>query len=429
MRITRELLESIWEKIGDLTPVENGELTVKRYDPPISREKWIHLKDLDPHIYTLIYSAVKLYSPRNRDDFIDTIYKYMDRLGRWLKKDRKIYSEDHPKKKILLISPSNRQLRHVWGGWNRYAWRMKTLDGDETPVEEGWARDLMKIAEALKGEGVEPLVAADTGVEKLWRDIYGDVLSIHIPDRLFKIGYVRDPSLTLFREPIIGSMALDIRSGEEDVAINIFRKVGLDPIYSVTPEVVDGDAMTPYVEGGNFIAIDTDPPTIFTGVGVRGTNHAGIKSLARILPGNIRLIGIPISGYLRDWTSGAVHLDVVMMYISNGYRQVFIDPSRMGLYSFLEYDRARDRFMVRNGLEVFRELEIYVDEPPREGTSNITMVNALNLGGNKILVDSYNRKINRFLESWGADVIEVDIPHIEAGGGGVRCATKEVWIG
>jgi len=62
---------------------------------------------------------------------------------------------------------------------------------------------------------------------------------------------------------------------------------------------------------------------------------------------------------------------------------------------------------------------------PKTG-SDITLVNGLNLGEGKVVVDSFNKDANRYLErEWGLDLIEVEIPQVEAGGGGVRCATRE----
>jgi arginine deiminase len=57
------------------------------------------------------------------------------------------------------------------------------------------------------------------------------------------------------------------------------------------------------------------------------------------------------------------------------------------------------------------------------------MSNALNLGKGKLIVDAYNREVNKYLErEFGVDVIEIEIPQIEAGGGGPRCASKELWF-
>jgi len=75
-----------------------------------------------------------------------------------------------------------------------------------------------------------------------------------------------------------------------------------------------------------------------------------------------------------------------------------------------------------------KQLGIRISEPTREGASPITMVNALNLGKGKIISDWYNHAVNEYVERvLGVEVIEVKIPQIEAGGGGVRCATRELW--
>ncbi len=390
--------------------------------------------ELLKEIIPILHAINSLYSEEISDpeDLFKKSSEYIERLKSWIDRSKRLYTEDSRKRAVLLVLPSERQFSQVRGRWDYWLWKRETYSGIETPTFEGWLEDIINISKALKNEGVETFVAVDKeGVEKV-REIYnGVVISVDIPPSLPKTGYVRDQSLTWFKEPIIGNMALHLRRGEEDILIKIYRKIGLEPIYKVGWEVIGDRVEMAYLEGGNFIVIDGDNgQAIFTGVGVRGSNHPTFKSLSRILPDNIKLYGVPISAYIRHWEYGAVHLDVVMMYLGdlNGVKTVFIDPSRMGLYSFLEYIREKDSFITRNGLEVFKELGIQVDEPPHENSSKITMVNALNLGNNKILVDSYNREVNNYLREYGVDVIEIDIPHIEAGGGGIRCASKEIWL-
>lgn len=388
------------------------------------------LKEIIP----LLHCIYSFYSREisGPEDLLEKSSKYIVRLKSWTNKSKSLYAEDSYKKAVLLLLPSDRQFSQVRGRWGYWLWRDKTYNGDLTPTFDGWLEDIIKVSDALKSEGVKTFLAVDTEALDRVEEVYkNNLLPVDIPPSLPKTGYVRDQSLTWFREPIIGSMALNIRRGEEDIIIEVYRRIGLEPIFKVGWEVIGDRVEMAYLEGGNFIVVDGDDgQAIFTGVGVRGSNHATFKSLSRILPADVKLYGVPISAYIRYWEYGAVHLDVVMMYLGdlNGVKTVFIDPSRMGLYSFLEYNREEDSFYPRNGLEVFKELGINVDEPPHEKSSKITMVNALNLGGGKILVDRYNREVNSYLREYGVDVIEVDIPHIEAGGGGIRCASKEIWI-
>jgi len=382
----------------------------------------------------LIHAVYSLYREEISDGDVlkEKLEEYISMLKVWLNSVDKLYAEDSPKKAVLLVLPSDKQFSIVRGNWDYWLWKKKTYNGDLTPTFDGWFEDIMNVSDTLKAEGVETYLAADNEAVERVEEVYsGTLISIEIPSLLPKTGYVRDQSLTWFREPIIGCMALHLRRGEEDVLIEIFRKLGLNPVYKVGWEVIGDRVEMAYLEGGNFIVVDGDGgQAVFTGVGVRGSNQATFKSLSRILPRKVKIYGVPLSAYIRRWEYGAVHLDVVMMYLGelNGVKTVFIDPSRMGLYSFLEYDRKREAFKIRNGLEVFKELGIKVDEPPHGDSSKITMVNALNLGHGKILVDRYNRYVNRYLMEYGVDVIEIDIPHIEAGGGGIRCASKEIWL-
>ncbi len=423
--IPEEAFKKFLNSLGRIRKVRRLETPL-----PLKYEEYVDTNGVDPSIYSLLYTVYRLYKPSGPEELMEETHRYLDRLSRWIDTRGPIHTETDPKKAALLILPSDRQFEKVRRDWRGWLWRSRTNTGEITPTGEGWMKDILRIADALRNEGVEPIIAVDKGIYHEVSQVYsGRLIEVDIPENLPKTGYARDQSLTWWREPIIGLMALHLRKGEEDILIRIYRELGLDPIYAVSPEEVWGRVYMPHVEGGNYIVVDMDgETTIFTGVGVRGTNPPAFKSLSRILPRETRFIGVPISAYINDWETGAVHLDVVMMYIELDGGTFLIDPSRMGLYSFLEYDRERGEFRIHNGVELLTEKGYNLVEPPRKGASKITMVNAFNLGGNKILVDSYNRETNRYLEKLGADVIEVDIPHIEAGGGGIRCATKELWI-
>lgn len=409
-----------------------------RRDEYISIDRLIKISGLSIEVIEaaipIIHSIQSIYGEdiSIETEFINILSTYIEELNIWRSKLDKLYTEDSRKKNILLLIPSDKQFSNVRGSWRDWVWSEKTYTGVETPTFEGWLNDILNLSETLKSEGVKPILAVDSdGANQLMEVYKGDIIQVNIPPNLPKIGYVRDQSLTWTREPIIGCMALSIRRGEEDVIIKVLKEIGLYPIYKIGWEVVDDRVAMAYLEGGNFIVVNGDGyQAVFTGVGVRGSNHATFKALSRILPSNIKIYGVPISAYIRRWKGGAVHLDVVMMYLGelNGVKTLFLDPSRMSLYSFIEYIPETNMFKLRNGLTVFKELGIEIDEPPTEYSSKVTMVNALNLGDGKILVDRYNIDVNRYLRKYGVDIIEVDIPHIEAGGGGIRCASKELWI-
>jgi len=134
---------------------------------------------------------------------------------------------------------------------------------------------------------------------------------------------------------------------------------------------------------------------ILAGMGVRGTNWAAFRELGEILPEDIRIIGVPIAGYIKNWQYDAVHLDVVFSYLGDvgGIKVALIDPSRVGFYALLEYNRKTGLFKPVEFPRLMKELEIQLDEPPRERASLIIMVNALNLGGGRLVADSFNENI------------------------------------
>jgi arginine deiminase len=101
----------------------------------------------------------------------------------------------------------------------------------------------------------------------------------------------------------------------------------------------------------------------------------------------------------------------------------------MGFYSALEYDRKSNSFILTEFSKIAKDLNILMVEPPRDGGSSITMTNALNLGRGRFLVDEVNHDVNKYMEqNLNAQLIEVKIPQIEAGGGGPRCATRELYF-
>ncbi|MEM2215483.1 MAG: hypothetical protein QXF28_02475 [Nitrososphaerota archaeon] len=338
--------------------------------------------------------------------------------------------EDYRKESILLVLPSWRQLELVHGRWRELAWREKTLKNEETPTVEGWIKDVTLLADVLVDEGVKSIIVADTVHEGRLPVSGGEVIYVDFGRGLCKIGYPRDSSISWLNRPIISNMALPFRRGEEEIITEVYWKIGLTPILRLRWVESDGSLKRVKVEGGNFFMVgDDEEAALITGIGVRGTDPETFTLLDSLLPKRVRFFGVPLSGYLKDWVSGVVHLDVVFAYLGEvgEGRVALVDPSRMGFYSILEYDRDSKNFKVKSFIEFAREFELTIDEPPRRLGSPITMINALNLGNGKLVVDSFNREVNRYLEKeLKVDLIEVDIPHIEAGGGGPRCATRDI---
>ena len=390
---------------------------------------------LDLVVSLMPYSA-KLYYTRVESVPLEEVRRLASDVRRRLEflerlKSHSLMGEDEVKREVMLLAPSKRLVEAVKGRWDEWVWRRIDRYGVEAPDADRLVGEVLAIADALRGEGVKAtiLVDGESGYPSSVNEF--NVVPLRIPASLAKLVYVRDQSVTWLENPIVGNMALDFRRGEEDVIIEAYHRLGFKPIFRVRWSILNGNLVKAYMEGGNFFVVKTEAGVaILTGVGVRGSNYATFKSLAGILPEDVRLIGVPLAGYVRDWASGAVHLDVVFSYIGSvgGERLALVDPSRMGFYALLEYDRRRESFKLVELPMLAREMGFKVDEPPREGQSPITMVNALNLGRGKIISDASNELVNRYLEMvYGVDVIRVDIPQLEAGGGGVRCATRELW--
>ncbi len=344
--------------------------------------------------------------------------------------------EDSMKTSILMILPGERQFRNVREDPNRWLWKKVTRNGDVTPTFDGWFREFLNICDVLVKEGLKVYLFVDESEYENVRSILSspriNVYSIDIPPHLPKIGYSRDQSITITSRPILCNMVLNLRRGEEDVVKEIYYRLGIAPLFRPRWYIIDNVIVRAHIEGGNIFLIKTDRGVLLlSGSGIRGTNEAAVKVLDEVLPDYIRIVLIPIVSYIRDWEKGAVHLDVAFTYLGNvgGTYLCLIDPSRASIYSTIEFDRNKKQFKLIELLKIFKELDIYIDEPEKNSTySYSTMLNYLNLGNGKLIGDSYNRSINRYIEkTYGVDIIEIDIPHIEAGGGGIRCVTRELW--
>ncbi len=433
-------LRSLLER---LTNEEDASIRVainESSDPPVIRRSYSQIfygKDLPPQPPVEVIKAGDL---RDADLFVavdlvisltgasspDEVKSGAESLLRELARKVRLRAEDSKKSNVALALPERRHLEEVKGKWTKWVWKRTAYDGTPAPDFNGWVRDLISLADAIRGEGVRVVfMAGESG--KVLEEMGYEVVSVSIEETLPKLGYPRDPSVAWSEQPILMNMALDIRGGEEEVARSFFQKNGLTPVFRPRWWRNGEILVRAKAEGGNFILVEGEggKRALFTGIGVRGSNVAAPKLLQEFLISqglNIEVYGVPLPGYIRDWRTGAVHLDVVMMHAGP---VTFVSPGRMGFYSLVKYGESLE--IVELG-QVFRDLGITVDEIPAEG-SEITMVNGLNLGNGKIVVDSFNRDANRYLErEWGLDLIEVSIPQIEAGGGGARCATREFYV-
>lgn len=422
--------------------------------PPQPKEKYISISDLknrfsiknimsfiamDQILSLMPYNLQRKLSSEGWGEYTE---KYLEKkISLWKEteiKEDKLISEDSEKKRILLLSPSDRQFSTVIGKWLNWVWKEKAYNGENAPTGDAWFKDVLRIAEALSKEKIYSEIFIDIQLKNKIDTYVSEnnhliIHTIKIPSEMPKIGYTRDQSVTWMKNPIIGNMALEIRRGEEEVISEIYEKLDIPPLIRARWSINQDILVYTKFEGGNFFMLKTDKGTaLFTGIGVRGSNWATFEFLSSILPENIKIYGVPLSGYIRNWSeTGAVHLDVVFTYLGNlsGSYYALVDPMRIGFYSILEYDRKKRLFKAKHLSKIAKEMEIILDEPPRDSGSKITMANALNLGNGKLVVDAYNKRMNKYLEKeFGVDVIEVEIPQIEAGGGGPRCASRELYL-
>ncbi len=305
---------------------------------------------------------------------------------------------------FMLIHPSDRQFRRIRGFWNKWLWKDKAYDGSPAPTGSEWLKDILRICEVLSNECINTKLFLDYDHKDYLKE-YSipnrcDIHPVDLPESLPKIGYVRDQSITILQEPVMCNMAIDLRRREEEVIVELYHRIGKTPIARPRWECVDGKLVRANIEGGNIFLIKAGRGEylLLSGIGIRGTNHAAVKFLSKLLPENVKIILLPIVSYIRNWESGAVHLDVAFTYLGDikGNKLCIVDSSRVAIYSALEYDRERDSFKIIELLRLFKKYDILIDEPPVENCySESTMLNMLNLGNGKIIADAYSRKINR----------------------------------
>jgi arginine deiminase len=390
--------------------------------PPQPEIEFIELEDLKTR--PDLFIGVDLISCLLRAEDPDSLKEGAEDLISRMRRKEEIRSEDSQKSHIALALPEKEHLEAVIGRWTDYVWKPRAYDGSEAPSFEGWVEDLKAIADALKNEGINVIFYGGDSVEEM-REIGYNVVKVKLRKELPKLGYPRDPSVAWSNSPVIMNMTLEHRRGEEDAAADFFSNIGLKPAFRPRFWSDGRRIVRARAEGGNFIVVrGKDRVALFTGIGIRGSNRAAIELIKEYfsLKGvDLDIYGVPLPGYIRDWRTGAVHLDVVMM---NAGPCVFLSPGRMGFYSFLKFG---DNIDFVDAGSVFNELGVEVDEIPAKG-SEITLVNALNIGRGKLVVDAYNEEASDYLErEWGLDVIRVKIPQVEAGGGGVRCASREYY--
>ncbi len=426
--------------------------------PPQPKEEVIAVKDIceavsSKHAVEAFLSVDEIVSllpftelNKLRMDFTqhyEEFCKWVEKLSRekrkFFSKRQVLRMESDKKKKVLMIIPSKKQLGVVEGNWVKYVWSRYTVNGEKAPDAEKWMDELIKIGESLVNEKVTPVYAVDNEEKEVFLEKTGkkfSLIPLNMPKNLPKIGYSRDQSVFIFDKPIICNMALSIRQGEEYVLNEIYwilarKEEKFLPVTRPRWSLKGNFLVKAKLEGGNFIVVDGEgKKAVFTGLGVRGSNVSAIKLISSLLPKETPFYAVPLSGYIKDWKSkGTVHLDVAMHYVGfvNGVNLALIDPGRVGFYSVLEYEEEKEAFQVKSFGEIIKELNLVLDEPLAEKKSKITMVNALNLGSGKLMVDPYNKEVNQYLEKkWGLDLIKIPIPQLEAGGGGIRCATREI---
>jgi N-dimethylarginine dimethylaminohydrolase len=247
--------------------------------------------------------------------------------------------------------------------------KMSTEAGDTVNLD---------LAKTMHGEMVEALTQA--GVELEWEQPH--------PDHHWQV-YTRDFGVNTPLGPLVGKFRYEPRWGDEEFAIDAFKRLEI----SVVGRVAEGA-----VEGGDSWMLDES--TLVIGAGNRST-LAGIENARTIMrSANIDVVAVEFDP---KWN----HLDMIFSVVAE--RLCLYSPDGLPV-SFVDYLKGR-------GWEM---LAVPLDEIMKTGC------NVLALGDDKVLSFEENPVVNEMLKAQGFDVLAPRLREFTKMGGGPHCLTFEL---
>ena len=245
----------------------------------------------------------------------------------------------------------------------------------ERPRLDAAVREFDELVDALKSLGVEVV-----NVNR-WRDA----------NQVF----VRDAAVVTKAGAILANFGARVRQGEEEVVAGELKRLGVP--------VVSRVKSPGHFEFGDLLFLR--PDAVLLGLS-RRSDGCGARQVAALL----RRFGAVRRCYVTEVLPPAVHLDMAVNLASEQLAALY--PGAV--------DGAAEEALRAEGYEV-------VQVP--EGDFRNLALNWLAVEpGRVLMVDGYgkNRYTRRLLESFGVDVVSVDISELAKGQGGVRCMTLPV---
>lgn len=200
--------------------------------------------------------------------------------------------------------------------------------------------------------------------------------------------FARDSSVSTPAGPVVSALAQPWRRGEYAAVIDLYRSLEI-PIHAM---ITAGT-----LEGGDVIIVE--PGKVVIGNGEERTDQAGARQLGRIFEAFDWEVRIePIPGHF-------VHIDVLLSIIGPRLAAVCLEVAGGGLVRWL-----RD-----SGFEI---LEVSIEDAFALG------VNAISLGGDRVISAKRSRELNAKLRSLGIEVLDPDLEMFTLGGGGAHCLAQ-----
>jgi len=196
------------ESLELLLRAEDEEILKAFHDvksPPVKRMSYVdvlHPREISPQPDVEIIEPSDLRSKKELFlglDLVNSLYdisspdeakRKAEEIIESLKKRESIKPEDHPKTHIALSLPEKEHLETVKGNWRDHVWKPVTYDGEEAPDFDGWMRDLLAIADALKAEGLRVTFYGGKSTEILKSKSSYDVVEVELKKELPKLSSI-----------------------------------------------------------------------------------------------------------------------------------------------------------------------------------------------------------------------------------------------
>lgn len=201
--------------------------------------------------------------------------------------------------------------------------------------------------------------------------------------------YTRDFGVNTPAGPLVGKYKYEQRWGDEEFAIEVFERLGVETVGRVSQGAVEG--------GDSWMLDET---TLVIGSGNRSTLR-GIEDAAAIMkPLGVEVVPVE---FLAKWN----HLDMIFSVVAE--KLCLYSPDGLpGGYEKLLRDRG------------WRMLEVPLEEVMKTGC------NVLSLGDGEVLSFEENPVVNQMLKAEGFEILAPPLREFTKMGGGPHCLTFEL---